>query len=324
MTQKNQKRFTTAVKNCPMSGNQTQPLISIIINCYNGARYLKQAFDSVYAQTYQNWEIIFWDNCSTDESADIVKCYDRKIKYYCGDKNIKLYAARNKALEQCTGEYIAFLDCDDLWLPRKLELQVNAALKHNAAMVYSSYDYIDAIDNISIGHKVKKSKGHLLSKNIRRYEVGILTALVRKSVIMDNNLRFDDQLNFCGDSLLFFQVLARGVAVSLSSKLAVYRKHLQSLSHKMHTLEILKEQRYMLKKLKQDKIFARLTQRQWRQFKINMMYGVVLVPLLKRFKFSTIRKLFISKLQLRIFFLLLIPSDRIKSYIVNRVLIDSH
>ena len=92
-----------------------KPLVSIIMNCYNGEQYLKEAIDSIYAQTYNNWEVIFIDNCSTDNSAEIAKSYeDERIKYHKVRKNIPLYAARNIAINKCNGEYIGFLDCDDI------------------------------------------------------------------------------------------------------------------------------------------------------------------------------------------------------------------
>ena len=104
--------------------NKYQPLVSVIMNCYNGEKYLREAIDSVYAQTYKNWEIIFWDNASTDTSAEITNTYDSKLRYFKGEKTIALGAARNKALEKCSGEYISFLDVDDMWIEEKLELQV--------------------------------------------------------------------------------------------------------------------------------------------------------------------------------------------------------
>ena len=100
------------------------PTVSVIMNCFNGEKYLREAIDSVYAQTYKNWEIIFWDNASTDNSAEIAKSYDEKLRYFRGEKTVPLYAARNLALKQAKGKYIAFLDCDDYWLPQKLERQV--------------------------------------------------------------------------------------------------------------------------------------------------------------------------------------------------------
>ena len=103
---------------------KSQPLVSVIMNCYNGEKYLREAIDSIYAQTYTNWEIIFWDNVSTDSSADIAKTYDKRLKYFRGKEYIPLGAARKKAIEKSSGEWIGFLDTDDLWFPNKLSMQL--------------------------------------------------------------------------------------------------------------------------------------------------------------------------------------------------------
>ena len=81
-----------------MSGQkQNQPLVSIIMNCFNGEKYLKNAIDSVILQTYKNWELIFWDNRSVDKSAEIFKSYkDKRFKYYYASQHTPLYDARNK------------------------------------------------------------------------------------------------------------------------------------------------------------------------------------------------------------------------------------
>ena len=102
-----------------------QPLVSVIMNCYNGEKYLREAIDSVLAQTYTNWEIVFWDNQSTDRSAEIVRSYaDPRLKYYYAPTHTWLYEARNYAVAKANGELLAFLDVDDWWLPNKLERQV--------------------------------------------------------------------------------------------------------------------------------------------------------------------------------------------------------
>src|SRR3972149_6628479 len=90
-------------------------LISIIINSHNGAKYLREAIDSVYSQTYTNWEIILFDNCSTDETDTIVKQYDDRLRYFRSEKFLNLGEARNKALKNAQGEIIGFLDSDDSW-----------------------------------------------------------------------------------------------------------------------------------------------------------------------------------------------------------------
>ena len=101
-----------------------EPLVSVIMNCFNGEEFLREAIDSVYAQTYLNWEIIFWDNASTDSSAAIAQSYDEKLNYYRSEETTILGEARVKATRMAKGKYIAFLDSDDVWLEEKLEKQV--------------------------------------------------------------------------------------------------------------------------------------------------------------------------------------------------------
>ena len=108
-----------------MPNSHTPPNISVIMNCFNGEKYLREAIDSIYAQTYPNWEIIFWDNASSDNSSRIANSYDKKLKYYRSDKNTRLGEARVNALEKALGDYVAFLDVDDIFLPFMLEEQLN-------------------------------------------------------------------------------------------------------------------------------------------------------------------------------------------------------
>jgi glycosyltransferase involved in cell wall biosynthesis len=109
-----------------------RPLISVVMNCYNSARYLRESIESVLEQTYSNWEIVFWDNQSTDESAAIFKSYiDSRLKYFLAPEHTKLGQARNLAVAHATGEWLGFLDCDDAWLPGKLERQVEIIIHEN-------------------------------------------------------------------------------------------------------------------------------------------------------------------------------------------------
>ena len=85
--------------------NKKTPLVSIIINCYNGEKYLAEAINSIYAQTYKNWEIIFWDNASIDKSATIAKSYDKKLKYYHSKSTTTLSYARLQAVKKTKGIY---------------------------------------------------------------------------------------------------------------------------------------------------------------------------------------------------------------------------
>ena len=100
-------------------------LVSVIINCYNGEEFLSLAIDSVLAQTYENWELIFWDNQSTDSSKAIFESYnDRRLKYFFAPEHTDLGGARANAFKYLCGDFIAILDADDMWLPTKLEKQI--------------------------------------------------------------------------------------------------------------------------------------------------------------------------------------------------------
>ena len=90
---------------------KNEPLVSVIMNCFNGEEYLREAVNSVIKQNYKNWEIIFWDNLSTDESAKIFKCFkDSRLKYYCASSHANiLYEARNYALKKAIKSPFDFL-----------------------------------------------------------------------------------------------------------------------------------------------------------------------------------------------------------------------
>lgn len=104
------------------------PLVSIIMNIRNGAATLREAIASVLEQSFTDWELIVWDDCSTDASASVVAEYrDKRIRYFLSPEDVPLGKARNDAVRQASGEWIAFLDQDDVWLPQKLEQQMALA-----------------------------------------------------------------------------------------------------------------------------------------------------------------------------------------------------
>ena len=101
-------------------------LVSIIMPSYNTAKYIKASIDSVLAQTYPYWELIIVDDCSTDETDEVVAAYtDERIRYIKNEKNSGAAVSRNRALREAKGRWIAFLDSDDVWLPEKLEKQIS-------------------------------------------------------------------------------------------------------------------------------------------------------------------------------------------------------
>ncbi len=117
-------------------------LVSIIMPSYNTAKYIGESIRSVQNQTYENWELIIIDDCSTDNSDEILKKFsleDSRICYLKNEKNSGAAISRNGGLREAKGKWIAFLDSDDLWDEEKLEKQINFMLKNNYAFTFTDY-----------------------------------------------------------------------------------------------------------------------------------------------------------------------------------------
>lgn len=119
-------------------------LVSVIMPSWNTGRFIAQSIESVINQTYENWELIIVDDCSTDNTEEVVKGFnDSRIKYFKNEKNSGAALTRNRALRQAQGEWIAFLDSDDLWAPEKLEKMLRFMTENNYAFAYHEYVKID-------------------------------------------------------------------------------------------------------------------------------------------------------------------------------------
>lgn len=121
-------------------------LVSIVTPTYNCAKYIEETIKSAQEQTYSKWEMIIVDDCSTDNTKEIVSKYileDSRIKYFCLEKNSGAAVARTKAIELANGQFIAFLDSDDLWTKDKLEKQMNFMKKNDIAFSCTTYEQVD-------------------------------------------------------------------------------------------------------------------------------------------------------------------------------------
>jgi len=203
------------------------------MNCLNGARYLHEAINSIISQTYTNWEIIFWDNASSDESGDIAQSYGRKVRYFRSDTKDCLGAARNKAFVKCSGEYIAFLDVDDLWLPEKLERQLSL-FDTNAKL---GMVFCDAISFNEDGYqynlfkRMPPARGKVFGDLLKRNFTG--TGVVYKKVILDLlPFVFDDNFTMMTDYELALRVVNLYEVDYVDYPLVESRRHQESESYK--------------------------------------------------------------------------------------------
>ncbi|WP_104384584.1 glycosyltransferase family 2 protein [Sphingobacterium sp. HMA12] len=158
--------------------NQNE-IVSIVTPLHNGEQYVAQTIDSVLSQTYQFWELIIVDDCSSDGGPDLVKEYmlrDSRIKLIESDTNSGPAISRNKAIEASNGKYIAFLDSDDLWTNDKLEVQINFMKANNAYFTFSYYDQIAEDGKFIKNVNNLPEKVDYLS-SIKSNKIGCLTAV---------------------------------------------------------------------------------------------------------------------------------------------------
>ncbi len=204
------------------------PRVSVIMNCLNGERYLREAMDSVFAQTYTDWEIVFWDNASTDASAEIAQSYGERVRYFRSEETSPLGKARSLAIAQARGEYVALLDCDDVWLPEKLDKQVPLGdADPLAALIYSDSFFIDR-DGVVIGQYFKRVPpppgDAFIGLLTRRNFIPCLTVVMRRAVV-EKVGGFNPALGYAEDFDLFLRILRAHGASYVNQPLAKYRRH---------------------------------------------------------------------------------------------------
>ena len=211
--------------------SEIKPLVSVIMNCHNGGKFLEQSVNSIISQTYKNWELIFWDNASQDNSKEIIsKFSDDRIRYFRSKKFNRLYESRNLAIQNSKGEYISFLDTDDMWQKDKLEKHMDFFSKNiDYEIVYSNYYiYDEAKKKKFIKFKKAFSNGIIFKKLLKNYTVGINTICLRSSIFKDNS--FNNNFDIIGDFDLFLKLSENKKIGYIHDVLAVYRLHKSNLS----------------------------------------------------------------------------------------------
>ncbi len=210
-----------------MSGRGEIPVFSVIINCYNGEKYLRDAIESVLAQTFQDWELIFWDNQSTDGSAEIFRSYaDARFNYFHAPKHTVLYEARNYAIERASGDFLAFLDVDDWWLPEKLALQLPLFDDPEVGVACGNYVVVSERQGKRwTGFTRTIPTGFVLNELLASYFVGLLTLVVRRSAFKSLSYPCDPRYHVSGDFDLVVRLSLHWKIAAVQKPIACYRLH---------------------------------------------------------------------------------------------------
>ncbi len=202
-------------------------LVSIIMPVYNGETTIGESISSVLAQSYECWELIIVDDCSTDDTRSVIGRYnDSRIHYHIQAENAGVAQARNRGIELAKGRFIAFLDSDDLWLPEKLTRQIAFMRENHYGFTYTEYRYFTGkLQNISKLVRVKDVVDY--KELLRGNSIGCLTVVLDKKMFPNIEMpkwRHEDYITW-------LNMLKNGAkAYGMHEDLARYRKSMYSLS----------------------------------------------------------------------------------------------
>ena len=247
-------------------------LVSIIMPNFNGGKFLKQSIDSVRNQTYPNWELIIVDDFSTDESMSIINEYlpkDSRVQSYRLNNNSGTPGApRNLAIDKAGGDYIAFLDSDDIWHPQKLEIQLKLMANYNSkftftdVLPFSNESVIKPylLENFSLNEDLINKRvdyNYLLRKNFIK---SCSTAILRFDIIKDNRFNDDPKFRAVEDYMFWLDILKTNCEYANWVSLATtfYRESASSISKSKLFMvkQNYKMYNYLFKDQKQKKLMV--------------------------------------------------------------------
>jgi teichuronic acid biosynthesis glycosyltransferase TuaG len=194
------------------------------------ASYVSDSIKSVIAQTYPHWELLIVDDASSDETVNIIKSYaqaDSRIKFAIKKQNSGISDTRNQCIQMAQGQFLAFLDADDIWHPEKLEKQLSFMLAKNIGFTYSTYDWID--EDGKIMNKFINTIGNLDYKTyLRNTIIGCSTVMVNKAITGDV---FVPKFRTSEDTATWLDILRKGLmAYAIDESLVSYRIRRKSAS----------------------------------------------------------------------------------------------
>lgn len=199
--------------------------VTVLMNCYNGERFVRESIESVFQQTFQDWELVFIDNCSTDRTAEIAQSFkDPRLRYHRTPQFMSLCQARVWARPLIQGEYFSALDSDDLLLPQKLEKQV-AVLDRlpEVGLVYCNSEFFTAEGKRTTYYSRPMPSGDLFRPLLASYFLSFETLMARRSVMDQHQIYFDPRYNIASDAELYIKLSYYTKAHYIDEVLAKWR-----------------------------------------------------------------------------------------------------
>ena len=203
--------------------------VSVVIPVHNAEKFITKTVESVLGQTYDNVEIILCENNSTDSTKEVLaKITDPKVKVLILTDVSDAAGARNAGVKEADGRYIAFLDADDLWDPKKLEKQIGFMKKNNAAFSFTGYEFANE-DAEPLGKIVKVPESITYKEALKNTTIFTSTVMFDMSLLSKEDIKMPNIKS--EDTALWWKLLREGVkAYGLNENLVIYRRPAKSLS----------------------------------------------------------------------------------------------
>lgn len=230
--------------------------VSILMNCYNGEKYLREAVDSVLAQTYKHFELVFWDNCSSDSSAEIFNSYsDERLRYILAPEHTDLGGGRAKAWEYLNGEFVAVLDADDIWLPSKLERQLPYFSDPEVGIVISDTLFFNEVAERPLYAGKYPPEGWVFENLLKAYFVSLETLVIRRSAAQKLPRAFDADFSAIADFDLVVRLSRISKLAVVPEILAKWRVHADSDTWRYPLSFVEEKDRWIAKQISEDPVF---------------------------------------------------------------------
>lgn len=246
-----------------------EALISIIVPVYNAERFLPETIACVQKQTYENWELLLVDDCSTDGSRQLIldkAADDRRIRLVCQEQNQGAATARNCGVERAEGRYICYLDADDVWIPEKLQLEYEFMKKNQAAFIFSGYEFADE-NAKGLGKIVQVPPTITYEEALKNTTIFTSTVMFDTTKITKNLIQMPKVKS--EDTATWWRILKTGiVAYGLNENLVKYRRSGNTLSS--NKIEAIRRIWYLYRKVEKLSVIKSF----W--CLINWAFGAVL------------------------------------------------
>lgn len=289
-------------------------LVSVIMNCYNGERYISHAINSLIDQSHKNWELIFFDNFSNDGSVKILEKFkDKRIKYFKSKKKLKLGTARQEAISKIKGDYVAFLDTDDEWYSNKLSDQIKGFKDKRIGFVISNTIFFNKNNQKALYKPNTKFEKKVFYDLIKKYFISFDTVIIKKYFLNKLDKKFDKKFDIIHDMDLLIRLSQICEMKYIPKILSKWRMSDDSLSYNNFNI-LIKEKKIFIKELSKKNILDKSFQDSKKSY-LDILYRQEILCLLSQKKirktFKLIKKLNFNFKNLLLIFLIFFPFKKI-------------